>query len=146
MTTGRINQVALLRDIRPAWSSTHYLGRGEAITGRKRRSCRGTKCKSYERKGPRPYSHEIFRIRKHDRALMHRRSRTMSIDTLGAPGTTEVHPAATRSIDGQGMAIHPKFHRIRYATQDPCRTPWARRPKGEDTAEECGSIVRCMKH
>ncbi|KAK8501140.1 hypothetical protein V6N13_025176 [Hibiscus sabdariffa] len=25
----RINQVAFLRDVRPAWSSTHYLGRGE---------------------------------------------------------------------------------------------------------------------
>ncbi|KAK8534897.1 hypothetical protein V6N13_089255 [Hibiscus sabdariffa] len=130
MTTGRINQVAFLRDVRPAWSSTHYLGRGEAITRREHRSCRGTKCTSYERTGPRPYAHEIFRIRKHDRASMHRRSRIMSIDTLGTPGTTEVHQAATRSLDGQGMAIHPKFHRFRYATQDPYRTPWA----------------RCMKH
>ncbi|KAK8524250.1 hypothetical protein V6N13_032266 [Hibiscus sabdariffa] len=83
MTTGRINQVAFLRDVRPAWSSTHYLGRGEAITRREHRSCRGTKCTSYERTGPRPYAHEIFRIRKHDRASMHRRSRIMSIDTLG---------------------------------------------------------------
>ncbi|KAK8499673.1 hypothetical protein V6N13_003192 [Hibiscus sabdariffa] len=65
MTTGRINQVAFLRDVRPAWSSTHYLGRGEAITRREHRSCRGTKCTSYERTGPRPYAHEIFRIRKH---------------------------------------------------------------------------------
>ncbi|KAK8474082.1 hypothetical protein V6N13_135799 [Hibiscus sabdariffa] len=73
MTTGRINQVAFLRDVRPAWSSTHYLGRGEAITRREHRSCRGTKCTSYERTGPRPYAHEIFRIRKHDRASMHRR-------------------------------------------------------------------------
>ncbi|KAK8659445.1 hypothetical protein V6N13_029646 [Hibiscus sabdariffa] len=70
----RINQVAFLRDVRPAWSSTHYLGRGEAITGREHRSCRVTKCTSYERPGPRPYAHEIFRIRKHDRASMHRRS------------------------------------------------------------------------
>ncbi|KAK8475706.1 hypothetical protein V6N13_099133 [Hibiscus sabdariffa] len=85
MTTGRINQVAFLRDVRPAWSSTHYLGRGEAITRREHRSCRGTKCTSYERTGPRPYAHEIFRIRKHDRASMHRRSRIMSIDTLGTP-------------------------------------------------------------
>ncbi|KAK8547760.1 hypothetical protein V6N13_027373 [Hibiscus sabdariffa] len=146
MTTGRINQVAFLRDVRPAWSSTHYLGRGEAITGREHRSCRGTKCTSYERTGPRPYAHEIFRIRKHDRASMHRRSRIMSIDTLGTPGTTEVHQAATRSLDGQGMSIHPKFHRFRYATQDPYRTHWARRPKGEDIEEECGSTVRCMKH
>ncbi|KAK8547729.1 hypothetical protein V6N13_027342 [Hibiscus sabdariffa] len=110
----RINQVAFLRDVRPAWSSTHYLGRGEAITRREHRSCRGTKCTSYERTGPRPNAHEIFRIRKHDRASMHRRSRIMSIDTLGTPGTTEVHQAATRSLDGQGMAIHPKFHRFRY--------------------------------
>ncbi|KAK8529017.1 hypothetical protein V6N13_018158 [Hibiscus sabdariffa] len=132
---GRINQVAFLRDVRPAWSSTHYLGRGEAITRREHRSCRGTKCTSYERTGPRPYAHEIFRIRKHDRASMHRRSRIMSIDTLGTPGTTEVHQAATRSLDGQGMAIHPKFHRFRYATQDPYRTPWARRPQGEDIEE-----------
>ncbi|KAK8526909.1 hypothetical protein V6N13_093967, partial [Hibiscus sabdariffa] len=88
-----------------------------------------------ERTGPRPYAHEIFRIRKHDRASMHRRSRIMSIDTLGTPGTTEVHQAATRSLDGQGMAIHPKFHRFRYATQDPYRTPWARRPQGEDIEE-----------
>ncbi|KAK8533529.1 hypothetical protein V6N13_122953 [Hibiscus sabdariffa] len=131
----RINQVAFLRDVRPAWSSTHYLGRGEAITRREYRSCRGTKCTSYERTGPRPYAHEIFRIRKHDRASMHRRSRIMSIDTLGTPGTTEVHQAATRSLDGQGMAIHPKFHRFRYATQDPYRTPWARRPQGEDIEE-----------
>ncbi|KAK8547725.1 hypothetical protein V6N13_027338 [Hibiscus sabdariffa] len=131
----RINQVAFLRDVRPAWSSTHYLGRGEAITRREHRSCRGTKCTSYERTGPRPYAHEIFRIRKHDRASMHRRSRIMSIDTLGTPGTTEVHQAATRSLDGQGMAIHPKFHRFRYATQDPYRTPWARRPQGEDIEE-----------
>ncbi|KAK8496370.1 hypothetical protein V6N13_030343 [Hibiscus sabdariffa] len=135
MTTGRINQVAFLRDVRPAWSSTHYLGRGEAITRREHRSCRGTKCTSYERTGPRPYAHKIFRIRKHDRASMHRRSRIMSIDTLGTPGTTEVHQAATRSLDGQGMAIHPKFHRFRYATQDPYRTPWARRPQGEDIEE-----------
>ncbi|KAK8544136.1 hypothetical protein V6N13_056577 [Hibiscus sabdariffa] len=127
--------VAFLRDVRPAWSSTHYLGRGEAITRREHRSCRGTKCTSYERTGPRPYAHEIFRIRKHDRASMHRRSRIMSIDTLGTPGTTEVHQAATRSLDGQGMAIHPKFHRFRYATQDPYRTPWARRPQGEDIEE-----------
>ncbi|KAK8533610.1 hypothetical protein V6N13_024378 [Hibiscus sabdariffa] len=131
----RSNQVAFLRDVRPAWSSTHYLGRGEAITRREHRSCRGTKCTSYERTGPRPYAHEIFRIRKHDRASMHRRSRIMSIDTLGTPGTTEVHQAATRSLDGQGMAIHPKFHRFRYATQDPYRTPWARRPQGEDIEE-----------
>ncbi|KAK8497359.1 hypothetical protein V6N13_104205 [Hibiscus sabdariffa] len=130
-----INQVAFLRDVRPAWSSTHYLGRGEAITRREHRSCRGTKCTSYERTGPRPYAHEIFRIRKHDRASMHRHSRIMSIDTLGTPGTTEVHQAATRSLDGQGMAIHPKFHRFRYATQDPYRTPWARRPQGEDIEE-----------
>ncbi|KAK8476354.1 hypothetical protein V6N13_098990, partial [Hibiscus sabdariffa] len=108
----RINQVAFLRDVRPAWSSTHYLGRGEAITRREHRSCRGTKCTSYERTGPRPYAHEIFRIRKHDRASMHRRSRIMSIDTLGTPGTTEVHQAATRSLDGQGMAIHPKIPSI----------------------------------
>ncbi|KAK8536378.1 hypothetical protein V6N13_112797 [Hibiscus sabdariffa] len=121
--------------VTPAWSSTHYLGRGEAITRREHRSCRGTKCTSYERTGPRPYAHEIFRIRKHDRASMHRRSRIMSIDTLGTPGTTEVHQAATRSLDGQGMAIHPKFHRFRYATQDPYRTPWARRPQGEDIEE-----------
>ncbi|KAK8590583.1 hypothetical protein V6N13_057475 [Hibiscus sabdariffa] len=131
----RINQVAFLRDVRPAWSSTHYLGRGEAITRREHRSCRGTKCTSYERTGPRPYAHEIFRIRKHDRASMHRRSRIMSIDTLGTPGTTEVHQATTRSLDGQGIAIHPKFHRFRYATQDPYRTPWARRPQGEDIEE-----------
>ncbi|KAK8477484.1 hypothetical protein V6N13_013410 [Hibiscus sabdariffa] len=131
----RINQVAFLRDVRPAWSSTHYLGRGEAITRREHRSCRGTKCTSYERTGPRPYAHEIFRIRKHDRASMHRRSRIMSIDTLGTPGTTEVHQATTRSLDGQGMAIHPIFHRFRYATQDPYRTPWARRPQGEDIEE-----------
>ncbi|KAK8586385.1 hypothetical protein V6N13_009978 [Hibiscus sabdariffa] len=131
----RINQVAFLRDVRLAWSSTHYLGRGEAITRREHRSCRGTKCTSYERTGPRPYAHEIFRIRKNDRASMHRRSRIMSIDKLGTPSTTEVHQAATRSLDGQGMAIHPKFHRFRYATQDPYRTPWARRPQGEDIEE-----------
>ncbi|KAK8590407.1 hypothetical protein V6N13_057300 [Hibiscus sabdariffa] len=58
----RINQVAFLRDVCLAWSSTHYLGRGEAITRREHRSCRGTKCTSYERTGPRPYAHEIFRI------------------------------------------------------------------------------------
>ncbi|KAK8590390.1 hypothetical protein V6N13_057283 [Hibiscus sabdariffa] len=114
MTTGRINQVAFLRDVRLAWSSTHYIGRGEAIMRREHRSCQGTKCTSYERTGPRPYAHEIFRIRKHDRASMHRRSQIMSIDTLGTPGTTEVHQAATRSLDGQGMAIHPKFHRFRW--------------------------------
>ncbi|KAK8640720.1 hypothetical protein V6N13_008472 [Hibiscus sabdariffa] len=62
----RINQVAFLRDVRPACSSTHYLCRGEAITGQDHRSCRGTKCTSYERPGPRPYAHEIFRIQKHD--------------------------------------------------------------------------------
>ncbi|KAK8701219.1 hypothetical protein V6N13_019609 [Hibiscus sabdariffa] len=62
----RINQVAFLHDVRPACSSTHYLGRGEAITGQDHRSCRGTKCTSYERPGPRPYAHEIYRIQKHD--------------------------------------------------------------------------------
>ncbi|KAK8590567.1 hypothetical protein V6N13_057460 [Hibiscus sabdariffa] len=54
---------------------------------------------------------------------MLRHSRIMSIDTLGTSGTTEVHQAATRSLDGQGMATHPKFHRFRYATQDHYRTP-----------------------
>ncbi|KAK8634820.1 hypothetical protein V6N13_022701 [Hibiscus sabdariffa] len=102
MTTGRINQVAFLRDVRPACSSTHYLGRGEAITGQDHRSCRGTKCTSYERPGPRPYAHEIFRIQKHDRASMHRRGRIMPIDTLGTSSTTEVHQAATRSLDEEG--------------------------------------------
>ncbi|KAK8616697.1 hypothetical protein V6N13_116667 [Hibiscus sabdariffa] len=129
MTTGRINQVAFLRDVRPACSSTHYLGRGEAITGQDHRSCRGKKCTSYERPGPRPYAREIFRIQKHDRASMHRCRRIMPIDTLGTSSTTEVHQAATR-----------------YATQDPYRTPWARRPQGDDIEEECGSTVRCMKH
>ncbi|KAK8640799.1 hypothetical protein V6N13_008551 [Hibiscus sabdariffa] len=62
----RIKQVAFLRDVRPACCSTHYLGMGEAITGQDHRSCRGTKCTSYERPGPRPYAHEIFRIQKHD--------------------------------------------------------------------------------
>ncbi|KAK8684338.1 hypothetical protein V6N13_040368 [Hibiscus sabdariffa] len=146
MTTGRINQVAFLRDVHLAWSSTHYLGRGEAITGQEHRSCRGTKCRSYERTRPRPYAHEIFRIRKNDQASILRRSQIMSTDTLGTPGTTEVHQAATRSLDGQGMAIHTKFHRFRYATQDPYRTPCARWSKGEDIEEECGSTVRCMKH
>ncbi|KAK8634578.1 hypothetical protein V6N13_022459 [Hibiscus sabdariffa] len=98
----RINQVAFLRDVRPACSSTHYLGRGEAITGQDHRSCRGTKCTSYERPGPRPYAHEIFRIQKHDRASMHRRGRIMPIDTLGTSSTTEVHQAATRSLDEEG--------------------------------------------
>ncbi|KAK8640907.1 hypothetical protein V6N13_008659 [Hibiscus sabdariffa] len=98
----RINQVAFLRDVRPACSSTHYLGRGEAITGQDHRSCRGTKCTSYERPGPRPYAHEIFRIQKHDRASMHRRGRIMPIDTLGTSSTTEVHQAATRSLDEKG--------------------------------------------
>ncbi|KAK8621568.1 hypothetical protein V6N13_081001 [Hibiscus sabdariffa] len=111
-----INQVAFLRDVRPACSSTHYLGRGEAITGQDHRSCRGTKCTSYERPGPRPYAHEIYRIQRHDRASMHRRGRIMPIDTLGTPSTTEVHQAATRSLDEKGMTIHPKFHRFRYAT------------------------------
>ncbi|KAK8616951.1 hypothetical protein V6N13_116921 [Hibiscus sabdariffa] len=60
--------------------------------------------------------------------------------------TTEVHQAATRSLDEKGMTIHPKFHRFRYVTQDPYRTPWARRPQGEDIEEECGSTVRCMNH
>ncbi|KAK8606270.1 hypothetical protein V6N13_030556 [Hibiscus sabdariffa] len=141
-----INQVAFLRDVRPACSSTHYLGRGEAITGQDHRSCQGTKCTSYERPGPRPYAHEIYRIQKHDRASMHRRGRIMPIDTLGTPSTTEVHQAATRSLDEKGMTIHPKFHQFRYATQDPYRTHWARRPQGEDIKEECGSTVRCMKH
>ncbi|KAK8631918.1 hypothetical protein V6N13_028695 [Hibiscus sabdariffa] len=98
----RINQVAFLRDVRPACSSTHYLGRGEAITGQDHRSCRGTKCTSYERPGPRPYAHEIFHIQKHDRASMHRRGRIMPIDTLGTSSTTEVHQAATRSVDEKG--------------------------------------------
>ncbi|KAK8616820.1 hypothetical protein V6N13_116790 [Hibiscus sabdariffa] len=142
----RINQVAFLRDVRPACSSTNYLGRGEAITGQDHRSCRGTKSTSYERPGPRPYAHEIYRIQKHDRASMHRLGRIMLIDTLGTPSTTEVHQAATRSLDEKGMTIHPKFHRFRYATQDPYRTPWARRPQGEVIEEECGSTVRCMKH
>ncbi|KAK8670627.1 hypothetical protein V6N13_037245 [Hibiscus sabdariffa] len=141
-----INQVAFLRDVRPACSSTHNLGRGEAITGQDHRSCQGTKCTSYERPGPRPYAHEIYRIQKHDRASMHRRGRIMLIDTLGTPSTTEVHQVATRSLDEKGMTIHPKFHRFRYATRDPYRTPWAQRPQGEDIEEESGSTVRCMKH
>ncbi|KAK8621584.1 hypothetical protein V6N13_081017 [Hibiscus sabdariffa] len=146
MTTGRINQVAFFRDVRPACSSTHYLRRGEAITGQDHRSCRATKCTSYERPGPRPYAHEIYRIQKHDRASMHRRGRIMPIDTLGTPSRTEVHQAATRSLDEKGMTIHPKFHRFRYTTQDPYRTPWARWPQGEDIEEECGSTVLCRKH
>ncbi|KAK8634907.1 hypothetical protein V6N13_022787 [Hibiscus sabdariffa] len=97
-----INQVAFLRDVRPACSSTHYLGRGEAITGQDHRSCRGTRCTSYERPGPRPYAHEIFRIQKHDRASMHRRGRIMPTDTLGTSSTTEVHQAATRLLDEKG--------------------------------------------
>ncbi|KAK8634914.1 hypothetical protein V6N13_022794 [Hibiscus sabdariffa] len=97
-----INQVAFLRDVRPACSSTHYLGRGEAITGQDHRSCRGTKCTSYERPRPRPYAHEIFCIQKHDRASMHRRGRIMLIDTLWTSSTTEVHQAATRSLDEKG--------------------------------------------
>ncbi|KAK8634750.1 hypothetical protein V6N13_022631 [Hibiscus sabdariffa] len=98
----RINQLAFLHDVRPACSSTHYLGRGEAITGQDHRSCRGTKCTSYERPGPRPYAHEIFRIQKHDRASMHQCGRIMPIDTLGTSSTTEVHQAATRSLDEEG--------------------------------------------
>ncbi|KAK8616704.1 hypothetical protein V6N13_116674 [Hibiscus sabdariffa] len=97
-----INQVAFLRDVRPACSSTHYLGRGEAITGQDHRSCRGTKYTSYERPGPRPYAHKILRIQKHDRASMHRRGRIMPIDTLRTSSTTEVHRAATRSLDEKG--------------------------------------------
>ncbi|KAK8610539.1 hypothetical protein V6N13_081695 [Hibiscus sabdariffa] len=77
---------------------------------------------------------------------MHRRGRIMPIDTLGTPGTTVVHQEATRSLEEKGMTTHPKFHRFRYATQDPYRTPWARRPQGEDIEEECSSTVRCIKH
>ncbi|KAK8610532.1 hypothetical protein V6N13_081688 [Hibiscus sabdariffa] len=146
MTTGTINQVAFLRDVHPAWCSTHYLGRGEVITGREHRSCRGTKCTSYERPRPRPYAYKIFHIQQNDKASMHRHVRIMLIDTLGTPGTTEVHQAATRSLDEKGMTIYPKFHRFRYATQDPYRTPWARRSQGEDIEEECSSTVRRKKH
>ncbi|KAK8640886.1 hypothetical protein V6N13_008638 [Hibiscus sabdariffa] len=98
----RINQVAFLPDVRPACSSTPYIGRGDAITGQDHRSCRGTKCTSYKRPGPRPYAHEIFHFQKHDRASMHRRGRIMPIDTLGTSSTTEVHQAATRSLDEKG--------------------------------------------
>ncbi|KAK8684400.1 hypothetical protein V6N13_040430 [Hibiscus sabdariffa] len=64
-----INQVAFLRDVRLAWSSTHYLGRGEAITGREHRSCRGTKYRSYERQGLDP---TLPRYSAFERTIEHR--------------------------------------------------------------------------
>lgn len=103
MTTGRINQVAFLRDVRPVRSSSHHLGGGEAVTGRDRRSCRGTKCETFERSGSGPYAHEIFRIRKHDRAPMPRCGRFTKNDTIGTPGTIEAHRSATRPPDGTGL-------------------------------------------
>ncbi|KAK8475876.1 hypothetical protein V6N13_000156 [Hibiscus sabdariffa] len=108
---------------------------GEAIRGESIVRVEGQNAQAYERTGPRPYAHEIFRIRKHDRASMHRRSRIMSIDTLGTPARLRSTKQPQGHLTGQGMAIHPKFHRFRYATQDPYRTPWARRPQGEDIEE-----------
>ncbi|KAK8640496.1 hypothetical protein V6N13_008249 [Hibiscus sabdariffa] len=60
MTTGKINQVAFLRDVRPAWSSTHYLARGEAITGRDHRSCRGTNAQATSDRGLDPTLTRFF--------------------------------------------------------------------------------------
>ena len=43
MTTGRINQVAFLRDVGTAWASTSRAGNEESKTMHERRTYRGTK-------------------------------------------------------------------------------------------------------
>ncbi|KAK8640863.1 hypothetical protein V6N13_008615 [Hibiscus sabdariffa] len=99
MTTGRINQVAFLRDVRPACSSTHYLGRGEAITGQDHRSCRGTKCTSYER--PDPYLTPWARRPQGDDI----EEECGSIEHRDFP-----HPKARLSIDAPTWSNHADRH------------------------------------
>lgn len=106
MTTGRINQVAFLRDVGTAWTSTHrriggeWPGRGSSIV-------RVEGQDAYEgRTDRRPPAHETFRIREHGRST---RAPTRPHHTggkLGARGTIDVRPAA------------PKGHRTEEGLRD----------------------------
>ena len=49
MTTGRINQVAFLRDVDTAWLSTCHMSNEEAITEHEHHPCQETKCIGIER-------------------------------------------------------------------------------------------------
>ncbi len=49
MTTGRINQVAFLRDVGTAWPSTCPVSYEEVITEHEHRPCQETKCIGIER-------------------------------------------------------------------------------------------------
>ena len=49
MTTGRINQVAFLRDVGTAWPSTCPVSYEEVITEHEHRTCQETKCIGIER-------------------------------------------------------------------------------------------------
>lgn len=77
MTTGRINQVAFLRDVGTAWPSTCRVSGEEVTTVHERRPRLGTKCVATEGQGPGPRTRKTFRIRKHDRAPMDRCGRTV---------------------------------------------------------------------
>ncbi|PPR88584.1 hypothetical protein GOBAR_AA32097 [Gossypium barbadense] len=60
MTTGRINQVAFVRDFGTAWLSTCCVSNEEVIAEHEHRSCQETKCIGIERQGPKPYSQKYF--------------------------------------------------------------------------------------
>lgn len=127
MTTGRINQVAFLRDVGTAWHSTRRRIGGEAKTVHEHRACRETKCL----KGtdgsldPTPTKHSAS-----ESTVEHLSSNAVTKGTLGTQGTTEVHPAATKGARRNTYGGTSNYHHERYATQDPDFPP-LRLPHGE---------------
>lgn len=132
MTTGRINQVAFLRDVGTAWPSTCRVSNEEVITERERRPCQETKCIGIERQGPEPYTQKYF---PHPKA---RSSTSAPTRPHRFKGAHSGHRARLRST------THPKGHEmekgrqhihnsiwLRYATQDPNRTPWVQLEQGD---------------
>lgn len=119
MTTGRINQVAFLRDVGTAWHSTRRRIGGEAKTGHEHRACRETKClKGTDGSSdPTPTKHSasestVERLGTNTAEPRHG-------GTLGTQGTTEVHPAATKGTRRNTYDGTSDYHHERYATQDP---------------------------
>ena len=130
MTTGRINQVAFLRDVGTAWSSTHRRVGGEAKTGHERRSSRGTKCIASDEQGrdPTPTKRSAS-----ESTIEHRCTNAAAPvggARLGHRARSRSAPWPRRARDGS-FGWTSGFHRFRYATQDPDCTPRARWPLGE---------------
>lgn len=130
MTTGRINQVAFLRDVGTAWHSTRRRIGGEAKTGHEHRACQETKClkRTNGSLDPTPNKHSAS-----ESTVKHLSTNAAEPRTgarLGHRARLRSTPQPRKGARRNTYSGTSDCHHKRYATQDPDCPP-LRLPQGE---------------